>query len=185
MTSVFGTIVSRTWSKKSTSGGCQEIVWATDYRSRHRFSSFVWKRGSEDPNRAHEGQLGSVRKPSSLDRDLGSSVSDRIIPTGFFRKSESPICLHIFFLNIVTRPKLLKWNDQNSNQSIKICHIKMITIQQANKCSTLRRKGSNPQPVANAINVLQACIYKSVKTGPFLKSLIAPRNVKSNMLLPV
>ena len=29
------------------------------------------------------------------------------------------------------------------------------------------------QPVANAINVLQACVYKSVNTGLFLKPLVA------------
>ena len=28
-------------------------------------------------------------------------------------------------------------------------------------------------PVANAINILQACIYKSAKVGPFLKSFVA------------
>ena len=39
--------------------------------------------------------------------------------------------------------------------------------------------------VANAINVLQACICKSLKTGPFLKPLIAPHIVKFNMLMPV
>ena len=43
----------------------------------------------------------------------------------------------------------------------------------------------NKQRVANAINVLQACIYKSVKTGLFLKSLIAPRVAKFNMLMLV
>ena len=39
--------------------------------------------------------------------------------------------------------------------------------------------------VAKSINFLQACIYKSVKTGTFLKSLIAPRIVKFNILMPV
>ena len=32
-------------------------------------------------------------------------------------------------------------------------------------------------PVPNAINILQACIYKSVNTGLFLKSLLAPSTV--------
>ena len=41
------------------------------------------------------------------------------------------------------------------------------------------------KPVTNAINVLQVCIYKSVKTGLFLKLNIAPRVVKNNMLMPV
>ena len=41
------------------------------------------------------------------------------------------------------------------------------------------------QPVTNALNVLQACIYKSVKTGLFLKSIIAPRVVKFNILMPI
>ena len=36
------------------------------------------------------------------------------------------------------------------------------------------------QPVANAINVLQACIYKSVNIGLFLKSLVATNLVKFN-----
>ena len=40
-------------------------------------------------------------------------------------------------------------------------------------------------PVANAINVLQALIYKSVKTGLLLRSLIASRAVKFNILMPV
>ena len=40
-------------------------------------------------------------------------------------------------------------------------------------------------PLAQAINIFQACIYKSVKTGLFLKSNVAPRLVKFNMLLPV
>ena len=40
-------------------------------------------------------------------------------------------------------------------------------------------------PVTNVINALQACIYKSVKTGIFLKSIIAPRAVKFNKLIPV
>ena len=31
--------------------------------------------------------------------------------------------------------------------------------------------------VANAINVLQACIYKSVKTGIFIKSFVDPNVV--------
>ena len=135
MTSVFGTIVSRTWSKKSTSGGCQEIVWATDYRSRHRFSSFVWKRGSEDPNRAHEGQLGSVRKPSSLDRDLGSSVSDH--SNRFFRKSESPICpSHVFKMLSRGLNYWIEMTRTITNQ-LKTATLKLIAIQQANKWSTL------------------------------------------------
>ena len=45
--------------------------------------------------------------------------------------------------------------------------------------------GVSVRPVANAIKVLQACIYKSVKTGPFFKSLFASRIVKFNMLMPV
>ena len=44
--------------------------------------------------------------------------------------------------------------------------------------------GVSVRPVANAINVLQACIYKYVKTGPFLKSLIVPHIVKFNILMP-
>ena len=43
----------------------------------------------------------------------------------------------------------------------------------------------NQQPVANAINILQACIYKSVKTGLFLKAIIASHVVKFNMLMLV
>ena len=35
----------------------------------------------------------------------------------------------------------------------------------------------SPTPVTNAINILQACIYKSVKTDLSLKSNIAPRVV--------
>ena len=40
-------------------------------------------------------------------------------------------------------------------------------------------------PVTNAINVLQACIYKSVKTGLYLKSIVDPHVVKFIMLMPV
>ena len=38
-------------------------------------------------------------------------------------------------------------------------------------------------PVPNDINVLQACICKSVKTGLFLKSIEAARVNKYNMLM--
>ena len=44
----------------------------------------------------------------------------------------------------------------------------------------LRRKGC---PVANAIKLLQACIYKSVNTGLFLKSLVATSIVKFMLLM--
>ena len=40
-------------------------------------------------------------------------------------------------------------------------------------------------PVTNAINILQACIYKSVKTGQFLKTIISPYVVKFNLLMLV
>ena len=39
--------------------------------------------------------------------------------------------------------------------------------------------------VTNAINVLQAFIYKSVKTGLFFKSITAPLVAKFNTLMPV
>ena len=40
-------------------------------------------------------------------------------------------------------------------------------------------------PVTSAINILQACISKSVKTGQFLKSIIDKHIAKINMLMPV
>ena len=40
-------------------------------------------------------------------------------------------------------------------------------------------------PVTNVINVLQACTYKPAKTGLFFKSIIGPRAIKFNMLMPV
>ena len=40
-------------------------------------------------------------------------------------------------------------------------------------------------PVANAIKLLQACIYKSVKTGLFLTSLVATSVVKFMLLMNV
>ena len=40
---------------------------------------------------------------------------------------------------------------------------------------------SPAQPVPNAINILQACIYKSVSTGLFLISFLAPSIVKLNV----
>ena len=43
----------------------------------------------------------------------------------------------------------------------------------------------NMAPVTNAINFLQACIYKPVKTGLFLKSIINLCVIKFNMLMPV
>ena len=38
-------------------------------------------------------------------------------------------------------------------------------------------------PVANAIKLLQACIYKSVNTGLFLTSLVATKIVKLMLLM--
>ena len=43
----------------------------------------------------------------------------------------------------------------------------------------------NPRLVTNAINILQACIYKSVKFGLFLKSIKTPCVVKFTVLMPV
>ena len=45
------------------------------------------------------------------------------------------------------------------------------------------RAGGELQPGPNAINILQACIYKSVNTGLFLKSLLAPSIVKLNVAM--
>ena len=42
---------------------------------------------------------------------------------------------------------------------------------------------SETQPVANAIKLLQACIYKSVNTGLFLTSLVATSTVKYMLLI--
>ena len=42
-----------------------------------------------------------------------------------------------------------------------------------------------PPDVANAISILQACIYKFAKTGLSLKTVIAPRVVKCNSLMLV
>ena len=93
------------------------------------------KRGSEDPNRAHEGQLGSVRKPSSLDRDLGRSVSDH--SNRFFRKSESPICpSHVFKMLSRGLNYWIEMTRTITNQ-LKSATLKLIAIQQANKWSTL------------------------------------------------
>ena len=39
--------------------------------------------------------------------------------------------------------------------------------------------------VTNALSILQACIYKSVKTGLFLKPFIDTRVVKFNKMMPV
>ena len=39
------------------------------------------------------------------------------------------------------------------------------------------------RPVANAMNVLQAYVYKSVNTGLFIKSLVATSFVKFIVLL--
>ena len=41
------------------------------------------------------------------------------------------------------------------------------------------------RPVADAIIVLQACIYKSVKQALSLKSILAPRVVKFNLSMRV
>ena len=38
-------------------------------------------------------------------------------------------------------------------------------------------------PVANAINDLQGCIFKSVNTGLFLKSRVATSNANFNMFM--
>ena len=40
-------------------------------------------------------------------------------------------------------------------------------------------------PLTNAMKVLQACTYTSVKRGLFLKSIVAPRIVKFKILIPV
>ena len=41
------------------------------------------------------------------------------------------------------------------------------------------------RPVTAAINILQASIYKSVKTGLFFISIVAPRVVKFNIQMSV
>ena len=53
------------------------------------------------------------------------------------------------------------------------------------QAQTANREAEGSHPVTNAIKVLQACIYKSVKRGLFLKSIIVPHVVKFNMLMLV
>ena len=53
------------------------------------------------------------------------------------------------------------------------------------KGKLVRKRRISKEPVTNAIKILQACIHKSVNTGLFLKSIIAPHVVKFNMLMPV
>ena len=75
-----------------------------------------------------------------------------------------------------------KTNVENISQTLKMFFgIFSLVEGPIAHCGSPRQK--TPQPVANAIKLLQAYIYKSVNTGLFLTSLVATSIVKFMLLM--
>ena len=121
-------------------------------------------------NRAQSSSLFilfSLKKQSVIFYSIGPS------PIFSLLSETSKVCLDDFFLTcrkIGTRKNILETNFdfKISSHELNWHGIRVILI-----------------IVNNATNVFQACIYKSVKRGLFLKSIVAPRIVKFKILIPV